>query len=147
MTIFSYNSTGFSEERVRFMKDLFENCNAHIFSLQEVMILRENYYKLENAFPQYSSYYIPAKKANNNIYSGRPSGGLAIFWKNDIAFKKNPTKVTSLQSDRVQGIVFHMEENTNLLIINAYFPVDKEDFDEYELLKEHSYYRRNGNCI
>ena len=54
ITIFSYNSCGFSSEKVRFMKNSFENCKTGIFAIQEHFLLKDNYYKLEQAFPSYS---------------------------------------------------------------------------------------------
>ena len=65
---------------------------------------------------------------------GRPSGGIAILWEKNILFQSEPTLITSLQSNRVQGVVFHFLNGLDLLFINVYFPVNKNDFDEFDLL-------------
>ena len=70
LTIFSYNSTGFSLDRVKFMKDLFLLCDAGIVALQETMILRSNSFKITNAFPEYDHFILPAKKSTDNVHSG-----------------------------------------------------------------------------
>lgn len=93
-TIFSYNSCGFSTEKVRFMKNLFEVCNAKIFAIQEHFLLRDNFHKMEQAFSEYSSFFVPAIKSNENISKGRPSGGIAILWSKSLVFRSEPTKVT-----------------------------------------------------
>lgn len=134
MTIFSYNSCGFSNDKVKFMKDLFEGCSSSIIAIQEHFLLRDNFYKLENAFQNYNSSFVPATKSNDSISKGRPSGGIAILWSKTLIFRSEPTKI-SLNSNRVQGIIFHFQNGMNLLFINVYFPVNKINFDEFELMK------------
>ena len=134
-TLFSYNSQGFAVEKVKFMKDLFVGCNAAIISIQEHLLLKENFYKLEQAFDDYHSYFIPAAKSNDNISRGRPSGGIATLWRKNVQNRAEPSKILKLNSSRVQGTVFHLLTGQDILYINCYFPSNKRNFDEHELLK------------
>ena len=63
LTMFSYNSQGLGVQKVKFMQDLFSTCGAGIISLQETLALRNNSYKISNAFLDYESYIIPATKS------------------------------------------------------------------------------------
>ena len=146
ITVFSYNCRGFSDEKVQFMKTLFEGCNSHIFGIQEHFLLRENFYKIDQAFENYDKYFLPATRSNNNISKGRPSKGLAILWRKDLVFRANPTKMTSLKSDRVHGVVFHFINGLDMLYINAYFPTNRGDQDDFEIMKtlNESDYLANG---
>ena len=102
-----------------------------IFFLQEHMHLKANLYKITKHFPDFESFLLPATKKNNAVYSGRPSGGIGIFWiksmNNSVRIIKHP------DSSRVQGI----ELLNKFIIINTYFPTDPNvvNFDDLELLK------------
>ena len=131
LKIFSYNSTGFNVEKGRFIDFLIKSMNINIFILQEHMHLRQNVYKIQNAFPNFESFIIPASKSNNCVSSGRPSGGLAIFWEKALNF--NVKMIKHPDSLRVQAI----ELCGNYLLINSYFPTDPQvaNFDDFQLLK------------
>ena len=74
---------------------------------------------------------LPATKRNDIVCSGRPSGGLGIFWKkclnNNVKIIKHP------DSSRVQGILLFQK----YVLINVYFPTDPnvQIFDDCDLLK------------
>ena len=149
LTLFSYNSTGFSLDRVKFMKDLFSVCNAGIIALQETMILRNNSFKISNAFPDYEHFIVPGKKSSANISTGRPCGGLALMWRKNINFSSSPRRFTELVSDRVQGVKFSLPNQTNLLVVNCYWPNDCLNFDEFELqraLTDVTWLLDNSDC-
>ena len=105
--------------------------NIDIFCLQEHFHLRQNVSKVQNELSNYDSFIIPAIKSSDHISTGRPSGGLCIFWRralnNVIKIIKHP------DSTRVQAIDFLGK----YLIINTYFPTDPRtpNFDDFILLK------------
>ena len=131
LKLLSYNSTGFNLEKANFMNFLMNSLKVDCLFLQEHMHLRANIYKVEREFPDLDSFLIPAVKSNNTVCSGRPSGGLGIFWKkhlnNSVKILKHPDSV------RVQAI----ELFGNVIVINTYFPTDPQvnNFDDFELLK------------
>ena len=98
LKIFSYNSTGFNVEKGRFIDFLIKSMNINIFILQEHMHLRQNVYKIQNAFSNFESFIIPESKSNNCVSSSRPSVGLAIFWEKALNFNvkmiKHPDSIT-----------------------------------------------------
>ena len=132
LKVLSYNSTGFDVEKARFIDFVINILKIDIFILQEHMYLRQNVYKIQNEFPNFESFIIPASKDNNFVSNrGRPSGGLCIFWKK--SFNVNVKLIKHPHSLRVQAIEFC----NNYLLINAYFPCDPQaaNFDDFELLK------------
>ena len=102
-----------------------------IFCIQEHFLLRANVFKIQNEFNDFNSVILPATKDNNIMSKGRPSGGLAIFWKNSLNKYVKPINIPN--STRTQAITL----NNNLIIINSYFPCDTQDenFNEFELIK------------
>ena len=131
LKIISYNSTGFNVEKANFINFLLNTMKTDIFCLQEHMHLRANVYKIQKELINLDSFIIPASKKNNFISSGRPSGGLGIFWKK--SFNSNVKVIKHPDSLRVQGI----ELCNNYILINTYFPNDPQtpNFDDHELLK------------
>ena len=131
LKIISYNSTGFNFEKSSFTNFLCKSLNSHIIFLQEHMHLKANLYKIQKEFPLFDSFLLPATKKNDIVRSGRPSGGLGIFWKkrlnNNVKIIKHP------DSNRVQGIMLFQK----YVLINVYFPTDPNVliFDDFELVK------------
>ena len=131
LKIISYNGTGFNAEKANFINFLLKSMDIDIFVLQEHMHLKANVYKIEKEFNNFESFLLPATKKNTTLCSGRPSGGLGIFWKkslhNVVKIIKHP------DSHRVQAIEFC----NKYVIINTYFPTDPQvvNFDDLELLK------------
>ena len=131
LNIISYNGTGFNIEKANFINFLINIMNIDIFVVQEHMHLRRNVYKIEREFMDFESFLLPATKNNATVCSGRPSGGLGIFWKKSL--NKVVNLVKHPDSHRVQAI----ELFNNYVIINTYFPTDPQvlNFDDFELLK------------
>ena len=131
LKIISYNSTGFNVEKSLFTNFLCNSLNSHIIFLQEHMHLKANLYRIKKEFPLFNSSLLPATKKNDMVSSGRPSGGLGIFWKkclnNNVKIIKHP------HSNRAQGIMLFQK----YVLINVYFPTDPnvQIFDEFDLLK------------
>ena len=131
LKILSYNPTGFNLQKASFINFLINSMNLDIFIMQEHMHLRQNVFKIQNEFANFDSFIIPATKLNNCVSSGRPSGGLGIFWKKSL--NCNIKMIKHPDSLRAQAI----EICDNYLLINTYFPTDPQvaNFNDFQLLK------------
>ena len=131
LKIISYNPTGFNLGKANFINFLCNSMAIDIFVLQEHMHLRQNVCKIQNEFANFDSFIVPASKSNNSVCSGRPSGGLGIFWKKSLT--SNIKMIKHPDSVRTQAI----ELCGNYLLINVYFPTDPQiaNFDDFNLLK------------
>ena len=73
----SYNSTGLSEQKCDWIRDLCKLTGASYVSLQEHFRIAKTTDKLFcDQFPEYNSYVIPGYR-EKNVDSGRPKAGLA----------------------------------------------------------------------
>ena len=129
--LISYNSTGFNAAKAEFIRFLSSTLSVDIFCIQEHFLLRTNVSKIQNEFKNFNSSILPATKKNNVLSSGRPSGGLAIFWKNSL--NKVVKQIKIPDSNRIQAINI----NDKIIILNCYFPCDTQDnnFNDWELIK------------
>ena len=133
--IVSYNSRGFSDIKVEFMKLLLSNQvtgnKIPILCNQENFMLRENAYKLKQALPDYQLLINPAIK--KDLTSGRPSNGMFIAFPNNI---KNHVTDVSPGFWRVQAVKIGFKASS-VLLINSYFPTDPQraGADHSELLE------------
>jgi exonuclease III len=120
--IYSYNTRGSSETKLKFIKDMIEipQRNSPIFCIQEHFLLRNNVYKLSKAFKNYAVLVKPAYKNFNVQDMGRPMGGLATIIPK--GWRKNTT-ILSSQSWRIQPLLIKLKKKS-ILVINSYFPTD-----------------------
>ena len=120
--LYSYNSRGSSESKLKFVNDILEISprNSTVFCIQEHFLLRNNVYKLSQNLQNFSVLAKPAFKNFNVQDKGRPKGGLATIipkgWR-----KK--TTILKCQSWRIQPLIIKIKSK-QFLIINSYFPVD-----------------------
>ena len=77
VALLSYNSTGWSDIKINFVNILLQAHGIMLCGLQEHFQLENNLYKLD-CFKDYNVFSIPARKCNNKVHRGRPSGGLSI---------------------------------------------------------------------
>ena len=105
--------------------------NLPILCNQENFILRDNSYKLRQAFPGFQILINPAVKKHLN--TGRPSNGMFIAFPDSI---KNKVADVSPGFWRVQAVKISFNTST-LLLINSYFPTDpqRDNVDESDLLE------------
>ena len=127
----SYNSMGWNNHKIDFIRTLLITHGIMFCAVQEHFLLKQNLYKLD-CMEGFEVFSIPAHK-NNLVNSGRPSGGLALFYKQDLS--KWTSRLTVPNSYRVQGLKIALP-NSTLLFINAYFPNDpgNNNLDDLELL-------------
>jgi hypothetical protein len=75
LSILSYNSTGWSTHKAKTINDFLISKNIKICAVQEHFMLKQNLHKLQDNFPNYELFAVPAFKSSTNITRGRPSGG------------------------------------------------------------------------
>ena len=122
MCIFSYNSRGCSREKFSFINDLIKVSGSQIpiFCIQEHFLMRNNLYKLSNAFKSSSVFSVPAYKNFHVQDAGRPRGGLSIILPKEL---RKCVKFIKCESWRIQPILININ-NVKYLIIKTYFPTD-----------------------
>ena len=103
LCVTSYNSTGFGQDKIDFMKTLL--LFSDIFCLQEHFLLsssdrkHSNTSKIRRAFgDNYDMYLVPAVKTSENITRGRGKGGLCTMWRKGLT--KYVSKVESMATIR-----------------------------------------------
>ena len=123
LCVFSYNSRGFGNTKSNLCNLLVsENIAGNkipILCNQENFILKGNSYKISNSIPGFNFIINPAVKENQD--KGRPKNGMFIAFPD---FIKNSVKDVSPGNWRIQAVIVKCS-NSNLLVINSYFPVDK----------------------
>ena len=119
---YSQNVRGTGSNKLQFIRDILSlsSRKIQIFCIQKHFLLRNNLYKLSNAFDGYAVISKPAFKDFHSVNSGRPMGGLATI------LPKNLRKFITLvncNSWRLKPFTLKLGNET-ILIINTYFPTD-----------------------
>ena len=104
LKIISFNPTGFNLQKASYINFLAVSMDIDIFVLQEHMHLRANVSFIQNAFPNFESFILPATKLDKSVRAGRPSGGLCIFWKKSL--NNNIKMIRHPDSLHVQAVSF-----------------------------------------
>ena len=120
LRIISYNCQSFNL-KINMVQNLLSQCD--ILLLQETLICENSYVGFDDLHNDFISAYIPAVRPNN-IFSGRASGGLAIFWRKADNISYHPI----YYPDRIVGLKIEVH-NVTYLLLNAYFYCDYGDFD------------------
>ena len=100
------------------------NC-LPILCNQENFVLKGNIYKILQSFPKYHPIIKPAFKETD---TGRARNGM---WTIVPEFMKNMVSDVSPSNWRVQAVLISFN-NSNILLVNSYFPVDDRN-NEAEL--------------
>ena len=131
LSLLSYNSCGWNKYKVDYIFNTFKSYGIDIGAFQEHLLLKHNLFKLNERFPEYDAFAIPAKKPKSDVSRGRPMGGVAFLYKSTLG--NIIKRITCPNSDRVQGLQIFCN-NTYYVLINAYFPVDKRNRNIDELI-------------
>ena len=119
----SYNSRGFSDQKINFIRHLMSSAvvgfKIPILCLQEHFILKGNSYKIKQSLPECHVAIKPAIK--EVLDKGRPRNGMAIVLPESF---KNSVIDVSPHYWRVQAVQISCQ-TTKLLLINSYFPNDE----------------------
>ena len=123
LTVVSYNVKHFKEEKVAFCKDLINRCT--VLCLQEHCMYSSTLtelYKLGNI-----SFHGNSAMNEKEPLIGRPHGGCAIVWSNQLGFKFYPV---DLQHDRICAVKIQLDNDTSVLLFNVYLPCDSRNRDD-----------------
>ena len=122
LRVLSYNCRSFNSKTV-YIDSLLKCCD--ILCLQETFLSDD---QADNFEPISSSngfvYTYSSAVRRNDVVSGRSSGGLAILWRKNIAFKCTPM----MFSERILGLMIEVGNNS-YLILNVYFFCDYGDVE------------------
>ena len=136
LNIASYNSKGFSDNRIETIKELLAYNN--IVFIQEHWQFEEQLHKL-NIDNRHMAIAVSGMDSSSHIQLGRPYGGVAIIWDKNI---NNYIQSIDTESKRVAAVLF-TNATVKLLLITVYMPCDTgvcdinratEDF--YDVLSE-----------
>ena len=124
--IVSYNCNSI-RNNAETLKSLLEKCD--ILCLQEIMLEKKDT-DISNDFnPNFKHIVSVRDRETEGICEGRPSSGIAIFWRATLSPFISPVIV----DDSIIGVVLQTK-NFKILIMNVYLPYDKRDtisFDKY----------------
>ena len=112
-----------------FINDLL--AKTDILFLQETMLSEANNDFLRN-FDEDFTYCFKNGKRNDEVFCGRASGGLAIFWRTQLNHCISEFKTTC---ERINAIVINDRDNKKFLFLNCYLPCDygsNESLLQYE---------------
>ena len=121
---YNCNSVRNNAEIVKKLLDI-----GDIVCLQEIMLHKRDLDILNDFNKEFRHVAYVKEIDDDNIKEGRPSGGVAIFWKKHLS----PYIVPIYIDERILGIIFKMGDS-NLLILNVYLPCDFQNInslDEY----------------
>ena len=122
----SFNTTGWSNFKGNLINTILLSHSIMFGAIQEHFLLENNLYKLNQAFPDFEVFSLPAVKSNSQINVGRPSGGLSIMYRRSIA--KFVTHIICPNSTRVHGVRLDLP-HSSYVFINCYFPVDSRKYN------------------
>ena len=104
------------------VKDLLGSVD--ISFLQEIMLSRNDVGILNQFNPNFENTAFVSDKDNAGINEGRPSAGVAIFWRRNLSPFVKPMNC----NDSLIGIIFDNRKD-KILILNVYLPCDYQNFD------------------
>ena len=102
----------------------------NIFSIQEHFLLRNNLYKLSNAFEDYAVIDKPAYKNFYSANPGRLMGGLATIMPKKC---RKFVELVNCNSWRLQPFLLKLQKET-IMVINTYFPTDSKSDENPDLV-------------
>ena len=120
LTIASYNICGLIGIDRTLTTHLLDDYKPHILLLQETWLFKRD---LDTLSTIHSDYLSLGKSSvpDNKILQGMPYGGLAIFWNKTLAHQVKPIET---KCDQITGVLLTLSDNSIVLIINVYLPVD-----------------------
>ena len=100
---------------------------SDIVFLQELMLNKSDLGVLNDFHRDFRHTAFVRDREAEGINEGRPSGGVAIFWRRDLSLTVSPIIV----DESIIGIVLK-NDNVNLLFLNVYLPCDFQTMDSLD---------------
>ena len=127
LKITSFNCAGFKHRNYDYISDLYEKCD--IMLLQETWLYNFQSNIISNVLPNCQYHALSAMDESNITRVGRPYGGLAILWKNNLALSITPIKTNSSRLCAVNV----KSDKINIIIFNIYMPCDNNSDESFDI--------------
>ena len=101
--------------------------SSDIVFLQEIMLNRSDLFLLNDFHPDFKYAAFVKDRDAEGINEGRPSRGVAIFWRRNLSSIISPVLI----NDFIIGVVLKYE-NKKFLFLNVYMPCDLQNFDSLD---------------
>ena len=126
LRLVSYNSRGFNESKQQYLRQLLSECD--ILFLQEHWLSETQVHDLSSFCDAHLACGVSGF-SNDQVLSGRPYGGCALFWQSSLCV--TPVKVVTL-SRRICAVLLE-GSGFKLLCICVYLPYEKgsDNVDEF----------------
>ena len=128
VNIVSYNCNSV-RNNADIVKSLFND--SDVVMLQELMLEKRDLCVLNDFNRDFKHIAFVKDREMDGICEGRPSRGVAIFWRSNLSTMISPVLI----NDFLIGIVFK-SKTFNVLIINVYMPCDLQNLDSLENYRE-----------
>ena len=153
LRISSYNSTGFGNLFSRssgpspYIQTVSQQ--SDIILLQEHWLLNQQLHKVVTLLPEFTGTAISGLDESTTILRGRPYGGCAILWRQQLSTCIKPCDYQSM-SRRVCGCVIQTVD-FDILLLCVYFPTDKQMGESHlhdleMVLHDINYFVENTPC-
>ena len=103
---------------------------SDIVFLQELMLNKSDLGVLNDFHKDFRHTAYVKDRETEGINEGRPSGGVAIFWRCDLSLTVSPVIV----DDSIIGIIL-MNDSVSLFFLNVYLPRDFQPTDSLDKYK------------
>ena len=124
MKIVSYNCNSI-RNNAEIVKSLFTD--ADIILLQELMLEKRDLAILNDFNENFKHIAFVRDREKEGICEGRPSRGVAIFWRRHLSSGVIPVLV----NDFIIGVILKMKD-FSVLLLNVYLPCDLQTLDAIE---------------
>ena len=101
--------------------------SSDVLFLQEIMLNRADLSMLNDFDQNFKQVTFVKDRDAEGINEGRPSRGVAIFWRRDLPANISPILI----NDFIIGIVLE-NGNDKFLFLNVYLPTDLQNFDSLD---------------
>ena len=133
LKITSFNCKGFKPRNYDYVNDLYKACD--ILFLQETWLYNFEFNQFSNNLQNCQYHAMSAMDESDITRVGRPYGGLAIIWKNNLALSITPIKTIN---PRLCAVMVK-SNNLNIIMCNLYLPCDDNTDVNFELYGETLY--------
>ena len=128
LKITSFNCSGFKPRNYDYINDIYNKCD--ILLLQETWLYNFESVQFNNILPDCQYHSTSAMDESDIHRNGRPFGGVATVWHNDLAISVTPV---TMASPRICAVVIK-SATINIVLCNVYMPCDngtQESFITY----------------
>lgn len=134
LTVGTYNCKGNGQDRIEYIKNIMQSCD--VLLLQEHWLFEENICTLEQKIDGINIFGVSAMDSNK-LLTGRPHGGCAIMYKNDLMYPISPIDTGN---PRICAGQVKFSDTVSFLLFCIYMPCDttfdQSNIDVYDNVLE-----------